>query len=140
MIKPRHPGRLKKQIGWKKLAVGALHGHMRKNAYFRNSKWTFEDLLPYYCYAIKTHRRTIRSLVLQPSSAVKGADKSELQSYHCMFEQIKLVNHIRTAVRDHPNCLWNVDCQIVSVLTFLIGVFAKLKRGYVKRHSVALSV
>jgi len=51
------------------------------------------------------HSRTIRSLVSQPSSAVKGADKSELQSHHCIFEQIKIVNHIRTAVHDHPNCL-----------------------------------
>jgi len=37
-----------------------------------------------------------------------------------------------------PNCLWNVDCQIVSVLTFLAGAFAKLKRGHVKRYAVAL--
>jgi len=30
-----------------------------------------------------------------------------------MFEQIKLVNHIQTAVQDHHNCLWSVGCHIV---------------------------
>jgi len=39
IIKPGHPGRLKKQIWVKKPAVGALYGHMRKNAYYRNLKW-----------------------------------------------------------------------------------------------------
>jgi len=79
-------------------------GDMRKNAYFRDSKRTFEDLLPCYSYATKPTIEQSAALVSQPSSAVKGADKSELQSHHCMFEQ-KLVNHIRTAVHDHPNCL-----------------------------------
>jgi len=32
IIKPRHPGRLKKLSGWKKPSVGALPGHMRQNA------------------------------------------------------------------------------------------------------------
>jgi len=44
--------------------------------------------MPYYCCATKDHCRTIRYLVSQPSSAVKGAVMSELQSHHCMFEQI----------------------------------------------------
>jgi len=35
-------------------------GHMRKNAYHRNLKLMFEDLLRCYCYATKTNRRTIR--------------------------------------------------------------------------------
>jgi len=79
---------------------------MQKNAHFRNSKWTFEDLLPCYCYATKTHSRTTHSLVSQPSSAVKGADKSELQSHHCMFEQIKWVNHSAVArVSEAPHTL-----------------------------------
>ena len=39
-----------------------------------------------------------------------------------------------------PSCLWSVGCQIVSVLTFLTGVSANLKRGHVKRYAVALSV
>jgi len=76
--------------------VGALHGHLRKNAYYVNLKWSFEDLLPCYCYATKTHSRTIRQLVSQPSSAVKRAEMCELQSHHCIFEQIKWINHIRT--------------------------------------------
>ena len=29
-----------------------------------------------------------------------------------------------------PDCLWRVDCQIVSVLTFLTGVSAKMKPGF----------
>jgi len=57
---------------------------MCQNAYCRNLKWTFEDLSPGYCYAIKTERRTIRSKVSQPASAGKGADTSELQDHHCM--------------------------------------------------------
>jgi len=57
-----------------------------------------------------------------------------------MFEQMKLVNHIQTTVNYQPNCLLSVGCQIVSVWTFLTGVLAKLKRGYVKRYSVMLSV
>jgi len=28
-----------------------------------------------------------------------------------------------------PNCLWSVGCQIASILTFLTGAFAKLKRA-----------
>jgi len=50
------------------------------------------------------------------------------------------LNHIRYAMHGHPNCFWNVGCQIVSVLTFLTGVSAKLKREHVKRYAVALSV
>jgi len=40
-----------------------------------------------------------------------------------------------------PNCLWSLGCcQIVSVLRFLTGTSAKLKRGHVKRYAVVLSV
>jgi len=39
-----------------------------------------------------------------------------------------------------PNCLWSLVCQIVSVLKFLTGASAKLKRGHVKRYAVVLSV
>jgi len=99
IIQPRHPGRLKNRSGWKNSAVGALH--MRTNACQRNLKWMFENLLLFYCYAIKTNTRTIRG---------------------------------------HPNCLWNVGCQIVAVLMFLTGASAKLKRRHVKSYAVALSV
>ena len=47
-------------------------------------KWTFEDLLPCYCYAIKTNDNTIRLLVSQLASAGKRADMNELQIHHCM--------------------------------------------------------
>jgi len=47
---------------------------MQQNVYYRNLKWTFEDLLPCYCYAIKTRSATIRQQVSQPVSAGKGAN------------------------------------------------------------------
>jgi len=47
-------------------------------------KWTFEDLLPCYCYAIKTNSRTTRSRLSQPTSGGKGGYMSELQAHHCM--------------------------------------------------------
>jgi len=63
----------------------------------------------------------------------------ELQSHHCMFGQIK---HIPSAVHGHPqqSLNWSAGCKIASVLTFLTGASAKLKRGHVKRFAVALSV
>jgi len=57
--KLRHTGRLKKQIRVEKTLSGSP-GHIRQNAYYRNLKRTFEDLLPCYCYAIKTKSTTIR--------------------------------------------------------------------------------
>ena len=57
---------------------------MQQNACCRDVKWTFEDLLPCHCYAIKTISRTIRSRLLQPTSAGKGGCMSELQAHHCM--------------------------------------------------------
>ena len=35
---------------------------------------------------------------------------------------------------------WSAGCQIASVLTFMTGASANLKRGHVKRFAVALSV
>ena len=55
----RHTGRLKKQI-WVEKILSGCPGHMWQNAYYRNLKWTFEDLLPCYCYAVKTKSTTIR--------------------------------------------------------------------------------
>jgi len=57
---------------------------MQQNACYRDVKWTFEDLLQFYCYAIKTNSRTIRLRLSQPTSAGKGRDMSELQAHHCM--------------------------------------------------------
>ena len=59
-----------------------------KNACYSNIKWTFTDLLPCYCYTIKTNSRTIRSRLSQPTSAGKGGDMSELQAHHCMTLQL----------------------------------------------------
>jgi len=47
-----------KQIWVKKLAVGALVAC--GETHYPNLKLTFEDLMPCYCYATKTHSRTIR--------------------------------------------------------------------------------
>ena len=60
--------------------MSALNSLMQQNACHRNIKWTFADLLPCYCYAIKTNSRTIRSRLSQPTSAGKGGDMSELAS------------------------------------------------------------
>jgi len=59
-------------------------GHMRKNAFYRNLKGTFEDLLPCYCCAIKNNSRTVREQSSQSVPAGKGAGMSELQSHHYM--------------------------------------------------------
>jgi len=40
--------------------LSASPGHMRQNACSHNLKWTFEDLLPCYCYAVNTKSTTIR--------------------------------------------------------------------------------
>jgi len=39
-----------------------------------------------------------------------------------------------------PPIVFEVGCQIVSVLTFLPGASAKLKPAHVKRNTVALRV
>jgi len=56
--------------------------HMRQNAYYRNLKWSLEDLLPCYCYTIKTNSRTIRSQVSQPASADKWATSKLTTAWH----------------------------------------------------------
>jgi len=61
---------------------------MQQNACHRNIKWTFADLLPCCCYAIKTNSRTIPSRLSQPTSSGKGGDMSELQAHHCMTLQL----------------------------------------------------
>jgi len=40
--------------------VGTLVALRQNACYYRNKKWTFEDLLPCYCYAMRTKRTTIR--------------------------------------------------------------------------------
>ena len=63
----------KNRSGWKKTISGST-APKRDNAYSHNLKWTFEDLLLCYCYAIKTKSTTIRKQVSQPASAGKGAN------------------------------------------------------------------
>jgi len=71
--------RLKKaDLGGKTLSGSP--GHMRKNAYYRNLKWRFEDWSPCYWYAIKTESTTIGWQVSQPASVGKGSNMSELRS------------------------------------------------------------
>jgi len=41
---------------------------------------------------------------------------SELQSHYCMFEQIKLINHIRTAVHDRPQL--SLKCRLSNRISF----------------------
>jgi len=68
--------------------MSAFNSLMQQNACYRDIKWTFAGLLPRYCYAIKTNRRTILSRLSQPASADKGRDMSELQAHHCMTLQL----------------------------------------------------
>jgi len=53
----------------------------------RNLKWTFEDLLPCYCYATKANSRTIRSQVSQSAFARKGVDLVNCKAHHCMIPE-----------------------------------------------------
>ena len=62
--------------------MSAFNSHMRQNAFDRN--WTFGDLLPCHCYAIKSNDRTICSQALQPTSAGEVANTSKLQAHHFM--------------------------------------------------------
>jgi len=64
--------------------MSAFNSCMRQNVHYRNMKRPSEDMLPCYCYAVKINSRKNRSQVLQPASAGKGADMSELQVHHCM--------------------------------------------------------
>jgi len=52
--------------------MSGFKSHMQQNAQrlllYCNLKWTFEDLMPCYCYGLKTNSRTIRSQVWQPAS------------------------------------------------------------------------
>jgi len=68
--------------------MSAFNSLMQQKACHRNIKWTFADLLPCYCYAIKTNSRKIRSRLSQPTSAGKGGDMSELQAHHCTTLQL----------------------------------------------------
>jgi len=52
------PRSTKKQI-WLEEKLNGSPGHMQQNACCCNLKWTFEDLLPCYCYAIKIKSTTI---------------------------------------------------------------------------------
>jgi len=63
--------------------MSEFSSHMRQNALYRILKWTLEDLLPCYCYTIKTNSKTIHSQVWQPAPVGKGANMSELQAHHC---------------------------------------------------------
>jgi len=62
----------------------AFRNLMQQNACPRIIKRTFADLLPCYCYVIKTTCRTNRSRLSQPTSAGKGGDMSKLQAHLCM--------------------------------------------------------
>jgi len=54
--------------------IPPFNSYMRLNAYYRDFKCIFEDLLPCYCYVTKANSRTIRSRVSQPASAGKESD------------------------------------------------------------------
>ena len=49
--------------------VCVQQSHVAKRQYC-NLKWTLEDLLPCYCYTLKTNSKTIRSQIWQPAPAL----------------------------------------------------------------------
>jgi len=55
-------------------------GHMLKHTYYRNLEWTFQDLLPCCCFALKTKSSKICWQVSQLAYPGKGSDMSELRS------------------------------------------------------------
>jgi len=63
--------------------MSAFNSHMRQNI-CHCLKWTFEELLLCYCYAIKNNDKTIQLPVSQPASAGKRADMGEMQAHHCL--------------------------------------------------------
>jgi len=92
-LKPTHPGRLKKQIWVKKNPQWEPWSHAARR-YYRNLRWTFEDLLPCYCYPVVIKSRLqqsaskFRNLTLQAKDrtwvscavvlSVSGASRSRL--------------------------------------------------------------
>jgi len=62
--------------------LSSFNSCLRQNAYHRNFKSIFEELLPCYCYATKANSRTIRSpvrnLPLQGKKRIKWTASSSL--------------------------------------------------------------
>ena len=84
MTRPRHQGRLKKQIWVKKLSVGALHGwHAEKRLlpWLEANIWGFIAVL---FLRNKTHNRTIRcaSFATFLCSQRSGQERTAISSLH----------------------------------------------------------
>jgi len=64
--------------------MSAFNSHVQQNACYRNMKWTFEDLLPCYCYAIKTNSRTtprnFRNLPFKQASTTQKVPRAKLST------------------------------------------------------------
>jgi len=108
---------------------------------FASACLTWSECVSIYCGIIVTQQRPTAE---QSASKFRNLPLRAKERTWANFNLIiACLNKLTTKEPPYvvtPNCLWSVDCQIVSVLTFLTGVFTKLKRGHVKRHAVALSV
>jgi len=64
--------------------MSAFNSDMRQNAYYRNLKRTFADLLPCYCYVTKIEQSARKRRVLLCRQRSRQSDRSELQAHHYM--------------------------------------------------------
>ena len=100
--------------------------HMRQNAYFRNLKWTLEDLLPCYCYKIKTNSRTICLHVLQPASAANEWPASspmyDTRAVSLGFVQCECHTGKQTVIAIIKSITWNwaADVRFSAKFWFLV--------------------
>ena len=105
-------------------------GHMRQNAYSHNLKWTFEDLLLCYCYAIKTKSTTIGKHVSQPASAgkeancalelsVSGSSRSDFALMSLAFLSPVLPTCLVVSVQKSDFHLINMFCVVIVVKKLL---------------------
>ena len=62
--------------------MSTFNSLMQQNACYRNIKWTFAGLLPWYCYAIKTNSRKIHSRLSQPASAETWVNCKPITAWH----------------------------------------------------------
>ena len=90
--------------------MSMFNSHIRQKAYYHNLKWTFEDLLPCYCYAMKINSRTIHSQVSQSASAGKGADMSEQQAHYFTAA----VPKVRPAKGSNPPRELSQECLVLQ--------------------------
>ena len=83
----------------------------KQNACYRNTKWTFEDLLPCYCYAMKTNWRTICSqLSYLPLQVKKGALLHDTRTVNLALVQCECYTGKWTVVARIKSIVQKINC------------------------------